>query len=327
MPARRRQPTAPPAANRAAMIIIGSVVSASFIALLVVGIIVMSRGKAQAPTDASGPEALAPLTYPDNLPTFYTPIDATTPANAHYDDALSYAISNRRKLVYRAGEQPDSGTANHIADLLIRGMNAKQVNAPMFDDRLPMQPNPTPDYGDSLEWMIDAAKWAATDAEERGNTDRAKEITHAIFAFGQRLYENNKRFYHRVTGWQTMTEAINMLYMFSEDGSDDEKLYKDLYDQMYAQWQRWDKKLNKVVKALRPNFGDLIRIAENDGDVGVRIMATMQLGIAKFAKSRGEGNDAAIRRTIEKLKEDDEPLVAEAAKAAEAFTAEDVRRQ
>ena len=75
--------------------------------------------------------------------------------------------------------------------------------------------------------------------------------------------------------------------------------------------------------ALRPRWARTTSAIER---ASWRTEATLQLGRVKFMPSRGQGNHNAIMAAIEKLKADKDPTIAAAAKAAEEYTKDDVKR-
>jgi hypothetical protein len=310
-------------------VIIGSIVSAVAVAVLTALIILLVRGQPDLPTSATSAARLQRLSVPDFIPRdLYQSTEDTNAANFYYEQAIQFAMDNRARLQTNQlqGKQPDPELSRRIAEMLTEGMKCQRVHKPILDQRLPIVPNPMPDYGDALDLVTDAATFHGRELLRQGRRPDADTVGRAIFALGRRLFESDERYWHRVFGFQTMIEGLLLLYQSAEPGSPEEKRFKKIHDDMYEIWRDWNAKVG-VIKAMRPNYGDLIRIARHDQDVGWRIEATLQLGIAKFGVGRGRANDRAIQQAIRELQSDPDPRVAQAAKVAEAFTVEDVRRQ
>jgi len=80
----------------------------------------------------------------------------------------------------------------------------------------------------------------------------------------------------------------------------------------------------RTIMGTDPHVGDLLNVAKNDEDRTFRIAATLQLGIAKFTDGN-PGNRSAINAYLGEAKQSDDPMLAEAAAAADALTLEDFR--
>ena len=313
--------------NRMLGLVFGSLISATIVGGIIVVVLLTVRGKVDKPTGASSASALQRLELPDKVPTElirYT--DGSTVANDLYRTAIRLAEEHRNDFLSTSDDDPpDAARAREAADLLVQAAQCSVVQPGLLDDMLPLKPAARPSYGDSLELMVDAALFHARDAKERGDDFRADLVAKAVFVFGQRLVNYSTRIWHRQYGWQTMITSSLVLYQISPEGSEDEKRYRALNDQLYEELKKWDEK-QKAVRTSRPNFSDLARIALLDEDLGWRLEATLQLGVAKFVPGRGRGNDRMILDTIQKLLDDKDPQVREAASVADKFTRDDVRR-
>ncbi len=81
----------------------------------------------------------------------------------------------------------------------------------------------------------------------------------------------------------------------------------------------------EIVKNLRAHVADTVNIARNDEDLTFRVAATLNLGVLKFSPG-SKGNDRLIKQTLDELKNDPNPLVAEAAAKAQAVSREEMNR-
>ena len=194
-----------------------------------------------------------------------------------------------------------------------------------MDRHIPVQIGANPDFDEALEEIFSIALYQAAYLYAHEQTDAAKDLTLAVWVMGRRMFEHNTRLYNRNTGLDMMESAGSILFEMSatDPGLDAEAIraWSVAIDGIRRHWQP---KLEMIL-GIDPPIGDLINIAQNDGDRMFRIEATLRLGIHKHG-SIGRGNKRAVRRAIQQALQSDDPVLVEAAKAADAMTLQEKRR-
>jgi len=297
--------------------IIISIVIVAFFGLLAFFVF---RGVADAPTSATRPEQLAAVTPPQDAPPLFTPTRPEADATPRYREA--FELYQRQPGVFDRGT-PSPAVLGQVTDLLQRAADAGQVQPGWLDDQIPMRFNADPEFGAALEQVSAAALIRAEQLYEAQQYEASVQVLRSVWALGYRAFTQNQRMYPRTQGLYIMDQALfPMRSMAGETGLDPEALTT------WQQWveqalQRYEDKM-KIVLAVEPQMGDLFNIARNDQDPAFRLTGVMRLGLAKFhAGSRG--NKRVVLALIEQAKSSDDPLIAEAGRAADETTAEDVR--
>lgn len=286
----------------------------------------MTYSPPDQPTSATSESKLIAVALPAGLPAMFEPTEVSKDANAAYAEVFTYYqdhfedfIKNRQVIA-----EPDTTSATRLTDLLITASRARKVSKPFLDDIVPMKPGGEPPH-DAFAVIQQVALGVAARNHESGNTGYAIDATKAVFALGQRAFENSTRYYNRWNGVVAMTDAGGQLASWSEN---DPTLMEKLtaWDPAIKKISdSWVPKVGKIVKTLRPQIGDLINVARNDKDLTFRVEATLQLGVAKF-NPKTRGNLKAINSAIEDAKASEESMISAAGKAAEAFTIEEMRK-
>ncbi len=327
----------------------------SHVILIAVGVLILAAaaysliGQADAPTtltDADGlmvqqllEEPGAPG-VPGGLRVLSMPGDPRGDAAAFYERAISLYAQQRGALPKT--REHDELVAG-LCGLLAEAADAGHVEAGFMDRHIPVEIGAEPDFQDAVEAIYELAINQVAYRYTHGDPEGARELALAVWVFGRRMFEGNVRLYNRVIGLDMMESAGSMLYEMSADnpgtpgvtaapgdtegtispGADGEALRA--WSQAINQIRRhWQPKL-EVVMGIEPPIGDLVNIALNDGDRMFRIEATLRLGIHKHGPV-GRGNRRAIQNAIRLAMESDDPVLAEAGRAAEALTQEEKRR-
>ena len=139
------------------------------------------------------------------------------------------------------------------------------------------------------------------------------------------MFSKAKRLPIRVYGFQLMKVGMTELYNQSVDGSQDSADFTQTYKELNKFSEQYFTKKNNFVYELKPNVGDLLNMCYDDKDVSFRIEATLTLAVVKW-NPRSRGNATAVANAIEKLQNDSNSMVAKAAKAAAAFTKDDLHQ-
>ena len=310
---------------------IGIFISVVIVALLIGGAFLASRGTIDKRTDFSAPRMLEAVSF-SNLPAI---LDLPAgDASSVYDEMLAFYDDNRASLDTTDSVQAE--LAEKSIDLIIKASEAGTISTSYIDGKIQMVPNAAPDFGGALQVIADVAMHRAEELNQRTNAaqkERAMKAAKATFAMGQQLFEKSKRVPMRTLGLSIMTAGGTHIFNWSGEGNE-----------LAARITAWTEAINKLLEdywkgksevvyslrlntpELRATIGDLIAYATEDKDQSWRIEAILALGRAKYMVGAGKGNNRGILSTIAKLKEDKDPLVAAAAKAADAYTKEDVRK-
>ena len=295
-------------------------IAASIIILGLFGLLVynLTHHPVDSPTDRTTGEAIQKQTFPDDLEPLFEPIEPDADATSAYRKA----VSRVRELP--EGRSPTRRLKERLAEDLKDAMAAAKVADGLFDEAIPYAPMPQPELGNALARVPDLVLAYARGRYEVGKNAAATEATRAVWAFGYRLFRNSERLYNRRQGLGMLRAATRQLTTMGDRVGLDEKRIERWGSRIQEIHRIWRRKL-RLVRSSKPHVGDLLHVAREDGDVTFRIAAILHLGVAKFAPGT-PGNEQAIKRTIRQAVESDNPAIARAGKAAEAFTKEQLRR-
>ena len=290
-------------------------------AVILLGLAVLLYGQADGPTSVTSEKALALQSFSTALPALAEPGDPNTDAADFYERALALYAENTDALPRT--RQHDE-LVDGLCDLLLQAASAGKINAGFMDDHIPVAIGAQPDYGDALENIYENVIVRAAELYARGDTAGARELALAVWTFGQRLFEHNTLYYHRVVGLDIMESAGSILFeMATKEGSPDPAALRAWSAAIKQIRSAWQPKL-EIVMGIDPHPGDLVNIALNDQDRMFRIEATLRLGIHRYQADRG--NRRAMQRAIAAALAGDDPMIAEAGRAADALTLEEKRR-
>ncbi|MBI1368903.1 MAG: hypothetical protein GC162_09655 [Planctomycetes bacterium] len=283
--------------------------------LIVVGVIAAFWGGMDQATDGSSDEKLAGTTLPTTLPTVTNP-GGEGDAGATYKKAIDFYIEHYDEL---KGDRPDAALAARAVKMVIVAGHKGQVADGFADAYVPMEPGTVPQYKNA---PLHLATLTLRYAEKQPEAD-GKEAMLAVWTFGHRLFANNNRISPRLTGLGMMQNvAITYARQYGEN---------DPKTAAMAEWvakidpitRSWDQKM-KTIHTLGASVGDLVRIADMDKDKGFRIEALLVMGISQWTTD-GSANVRAIHGTLSKYAEGTDRELSQAARAAQAFTRENVR--
>ncbi len=272
------------------------------------------------PTRATAPEKLAAAPLPADLPPIFEPDEPDADAAALYEKAMD--LYNDHPAL--AGKNPPTALARQTTDLLIRAMNAGNVTPGFLDAYLDVDHGAQPRFGEALEGVAIVGLDRAQQLVEQGDTAGAIAANCAVWALGQRAFEDNTLLYNRFTGLQLMQMAGQQLFTLTDHDSVDVDALMQWGEQLQSRSTLWSEKLG-IVQSPSPKPADLVNIALHDGDRTFRIAAMLHLGVAKFNPGH-RGNLRAIQSAIDTGRRDPDPLIAEAAGRADALTKDGLHR-
>lgn len=309
---------------------IGILISTCLVAIIIVGMTVAMRGTVDKRTDYSAPKMLEVRNFA-GLPSLVE--IGSGDASAAYDEMI--AFYNEYRATLDTIDTVETELSEKAIDLLIKAHEAGTISSSYIDGKIPLVPNAVPEFGGAFQVIADVAMHRAEELRQRNDQqkERAMKAAKAAFALGQTLFEKSKRVPIRTAGIAIMTSGGTPLYNWSGEGNEFAQTMQKWTDAINELIENHWKGKSEVVYSLRLNtpdlratIGDLIAYATEDKDVSWRVEATLALGRAKYMVGAGKGNNRGILSTISKLKDDPDKLVADAAKAADAYTREDVKK-
>lgn len=296
----------------------------SVVLLIVLGLLgfVAFRGVADGSSNATASEMLVKMDLPSDLPPLFISSVPNGNAARTYDKAIELYVDHRREF---NSEMPRVDLINTLVSLLIDAVQHERVNQGFLDKHVPVQPGATPDFDDALESIPGIVLARADEMYQDGNAARAVLAARAVWAFGQRAFQNNTRLYIRIQGLAIMLDAGDKLFQWtSEVGDRGAKNVREWMAVAHEIDQRWRGKYELIAR-LKPRVGDLLNIAQNDEDPSFRIAAILKLGLTKFHPG-GRGNMRMITATIEDAKGDSNALIVQAGIAAAGLTRDQMRK-
>lgn len=301
---------------------LGIILSVILLAFILLISVMLGLSPADSPTSLSSAEKLQKASLPADLPPLYISDNPNAVANEKYKAAFDFYRENKRRFDY--GDAPVQFN-DQLAALLIEGMKAERVVPPLFDNQMAMKPQGDTEFGDALEVVPGIAIQYALTLMDKGDDTYALQVCQAVFALGHRAFLHDTRKYPRQTGLGIMEDSGTLMARFMEKKPELEAPLNAWAKAITAINEKWLPKDQKIISVAKPPVADLIRVAREDQDPTFRVEATLTLGIAKFNAGH-KGNLAAINEAIAELKNDPNPMVAQAAASAEAYTVEEMRR-
>lgn len=288
---------------------------------MLLGLAVLLYGQADGPTSVTNERAMALQTFPADLPVLSEPGEPNTDAAGFYERAILLYAENTDALTRtrKYDERVDG-----LCGLLLQAAAAGKVEAGFMDGHIPVTIGAQPDYGDAIENIYEYVIVRAAELYTRGDTAGGRDLALAVWVFGGRLFAHNTLYYHRVVGLDMMESAGSILFEMAEkDDSLDPAALRAWSAAIKDIRSAWQPKL-EIVMGIDPHPGDLVNIALNDADRTFRVEATLRLGIHRYGADRG--NRRAMQRAIAAAINSDDPMIAEAGRAADALTLEEKRR-
>jgi len=301
------------------------------------GVLISTLGQPDAPTEASSEAMLARRGFAESMPTL-APGDQGGDAADDYRRAIALYLENADRL---KGGDPPAEIVDRLARHLLEAMQRRHCAAGFLDEQVPLKPGGRPEYEDAPfrvgQIVLDEALRLVQPVEgEQGDSGRpagaatsvagarrSERLMLAVWTLGRRLFEQNVRIAPRKTGLALLQNAaVRYETAFGPDAAHFTMLkqWADRASQINVEWER---KI-AAIQQQKGNAGDLIRIAEEDEDVGFRVMATLRLGAAQWLDRRPP-NLGAIEAALKRLSRSREPLISRAAAAAKSVTRQDVR--
>ncbi|MEZ6190677.1 MAG: hypothetical protein R3C45_05225 [Phycisphaerales bacterium] len=290
-------------------------------AVILLGLAVLLYGQADGPTSATSAQALALQSFSADLPALAQPGDPNTDAAVFYERAIALYAENSDAL---PRTRKHDELVDGLCELLLQAATSGIAGDGFMDGHIPVAIGAQPDYGDALENIYENVIVRAAELYARGDTAGARDLALAVWLFGQRLFEHNTLYYHRVVGLDMMESAGSILFeMAAKDGSPDPAALRTWSAAIKQIRSAWQPKL-EIVMGIDPHPGDLVNIALNDQDRTFRVEATLRLGIHRYQADRG--NRRAMQRAIAAAIASDDPMISQAGRAADALTLEEKRR-
>lgn len=300
---------------------LGIFISIAFVLILTVVIIVKVIPHADSPTAATAPDTLGKVTLAEDMPRLYQITNVSDNAMTHYHAAIEYYQRHRNDL---QRSTPSDEHADALADHLIKAMHAGRVPEGFLDKQTEIKVGMGQNTGDLPAVATAVLKVLEDRAKQETLDEKDRETALALFALGERAFRRNVLIGNRQFGLSLMIDGAGYLGAFSlqEQGRTTDEL-NATSEAVNRIVDAWMPKL-RTIMGTDPHVGDLLNVAKNDEDRTFRIAATLQLGIAKFTDGN-PGNRSAINAYLGEAKQSDDPMLAEAAAAADALTLEDFR--
>lgn len=280
------------------------------------------RGVADLTTHASSSDKLVKMQLPTDLAPLFVPTLPNGNSARTYSRVLDLYQDHRETL---NANVPPPAFIDEMVALLMEAMQQQRVRRGFLDERIPVQPGATPDFFDALESIPGLALMRADELHQEGRTSHALLAAQAVWALGQRAFQDNTRLYNRLQGLTIMLDAGEKMLPWAE-------LTQPSSDTNIRQWMKVIHEIDQVWRAkhellasLKPHVGDLLNIAQNDEDPSFRVAAILRLGLAKFNPG-GRGNKRVIDMIIQEAKNDTDPLIVQAGIAAAGLTREQMHK-
>ncbi len=310
--------------------IVGMVVSVVIVLGLLIALILVNRqAPADAPTQDTAPAKLVKQELPADLPPLFTPTHPDVDSNPVYRKVFAFYDEHRGQMQIAATEQANE-LATQLANLLIQAMNDGKPVPIYLDKEVPMRPGAAAPFEEGFQaisaFIGDHGKeWLSVGIQGLGKQPGAHDSIHqgtqellSLFALGQRCFTTGQRYRTRYLGLLAMKQVAEILAA-QKDHIPEGKLAVPWVAACQKIQDAWINKQNTLMRIPR-QVGDIINIAEHDQDPTFRIEGTLMLGVAKLGGRHA--NEVAVNEALAKLVKDPNPLVAQAAKDAQGFTAQ-----
>jgi hypothetical protein len=300
---------------------LGIAISVAIVAVLGLLYYFMAHGVPDVITKQTNERVLQKVSLDSSLPTLYVPLNPGDDAGEVYLKAIRLYNRNQASLTR---ETPPKALVADVASVILDAMDAGTISKPFLDDQIPIKTGASPQFGGALEGLHTVLALEAQNRLERGDKAGVLRVAQATHLFGHRLFENCVRLYPRRTGLEMMESALGWMAMvseFLEGGRDKVSHWNTAVGKVR---DNWNIKV-PLVHSVKPHIGDLLNVAKNDKDVTYRIEAMLHLGVAKFNPGN-RSNLRAIEHALEEASKDADQQIAAAAKAAKAFTVEELRK-
>ena len=279
-------------------------------------------GLPDEPTSATSADKLVKIELPSGLRPLSTMDQPNEDATEVYDRALDFYLEHQEAL---AEDLPSPKWSTQLTDLLIEAMHKGRVKNGFLDRHIPVNPASRPGFDDALETIPGVVLQRAVQLFDEGDQTRAIEAAQSVWVLGRRAFENNKRLYNRSTGLVLMIDAGQMLYAWSTEVDSLDPAKIEPWADGLKSVERAFRKKEELIKGHEPHVGDLLNIAHHDADPTFRIAAILKLGVVKFNPGN-RGNARVVDQTLAAAVNDPEPLIAQAAKAAQDLTEAELRQ-
>lgn len=300
---------------------IGLIVS-GVIVVVAVGlflIVTLATGTATPPTSQTSPERLKRAELPATLRPVHAPANAEEDATPAYDELLRVVGESQGQLT---ASPPAPEAVAPVTALLLRAADAGKVQRGFLDKSIPVAVTIEPAFGEALEVSWAAALDEADRLHRAGDVEAALRLARAVFVLGERAFRENTLLYNRLQGLAIVASAGSRLYEWAPEAERDN----------LAAWGQavtsiesaWREKLG-IVSAVKPHPGDLLNVAQRDEDPTFRIAGVLRLGIARHSAG-SRANRVAMESAIAAAQASGDPLLKQAGDAADAVTADDVKR-
>jgi hypothetical protein len=297
----------------------GVAISVSILIAIVIVIAVSMKGVPQRSSNLTSEAMLKKRTL--KLPSsLYT--EGGGDASSALQSMWAYYVDNSSQI---DSDDTSVEIKNGCMDQLIKVYEAGSISGKFLDKTCPIKVHGAPSFGSGMVMVSHAAMKRVHELYEVDKEpDRRKKAATASYAIGHQMFTKSKRLPVRVQGLEMMKFGITELYNQSPDGSQEDADLTMAIENIESFTKKYFMKKNNLVYELKPNVGDVLNMCYDDEDVSFRIEAVLALGVIKW-NPRTRGNATAVANAIEKLKKDDNSLVAKAAKVVDEFSKDDVR--
>lgn len=311
---------------------VGFGISAGLVLVLIVGVLlyVFWGSGLPGPTAATTEGGrLEKITFDPDLSVLISPGGTGGGAEATYDSAIAVILqengSNFKEDLKRVREPEKSREHQPLLEALVKAADQGLAGESL---RLPsVKITPVTEFAteDGLIALGQIGVAAARSQWADGKKAEGDASFRGALVYGHRLWKHGTHVTHKKAGLAVMNEAFAQAISHYK-GQDETRLkaaqtLADQARQVSLQWT--DKERMVAPRKLPGHTGDLANMAENDKDRAWRIEGLLWLGHAKWAK--GSGERAAVDAFLEDHASDSDPLIAEAARTARAFTVQDFR--
>lgn len=256
---------------------------------------------------------------PPSLARFSTPQSQPGDAADLYLQAMRHFVATRPLL--KDQSPPDSESLAILISLLDQARDRAACRKSFMDGFMPLKPLESPNH-DNAPYEI--AK-LLDDHARKLQDERGLEIARSLMVFGHRMLELNQRLVIRKegVGIGQMGATTYFLVGIKLGGAHAEpagqaKLFADQMGLFVLPWQG---KL-EIIYAASPAIGDILLLARDDQDPTFRGEALLRLGAEYKKKSLKLSGKWGVEATVAKGLKDADPFVAQAAKQAQALTAQ-----
>ncbi|MCC5828158.1 MAG: hypothetical protein JJU36_01805 [Phycisphaeraceae bacterium] len=288
------------------------------ITIIILGLVLMLmwRGNPDKPTQRTSAQNLRLSELAPLDPLFPTPYRPGSASDTYREliDAFSQGVN-----------PPQAAIDEHLKTL-VDAMSLQDVRQGYLDELVPLSPLPDAPALRGMGELVTQVVQKSLAMYQRNQQREAIELARAGFVFTYRAYHNNHRLLIRDIALEQMAVMCRQIQMLARQLDPSTANLAERWEQVInSHRERWAPKLDQVLRRMRPNVADVIRIAERDEDSSFRQEAVLTLARLKF-QQENHANVRQIQAAIDRLLKSSDPMIREAAEVADRFTRDDFRR-